>query len=98
MARLMDVGLSCRARRAGLEERVRRARPRPAGGGDGGRDLHHALVKLLAAKPVARVNTDHVAPVRASVADTLEELVARLPGEGAPRSGASRPGCGNPSR
>jgi segregation and condensation protein A len=36
-------------------------------------------VKLLADKPVVRVNTDHVAPVRASVADTVADLVAKLP-------------------
>jgi segregation and condensation protein A len=44
--------------------------------------LHRALVRLLAPKPVVRVNTDHVAPVRASVAETLEELVERLPAQG----------------
>lgn len=44
--------------------------------------IRSALVRLLAPKPVVRVNTDHVAPIRASVADTLDELVERLPHEG----------------
>jgi segregation and condensation protein A len=37
------------------------------------------LVKALTPKPVPRVDLDHVAPIRASVRDALEELVTELP-------------------
>jgi segregation and condensation protein A len=78
MARLMDTSDLSVARRAGLEERFVGLAPDILEGVSAG-DLHGAIVKLLAAKPVIRVNTDHVAPVRASVADTVADLVARLP-------------------
>ena len=81
MNRLMDVAQLSVPRRAGLEEQFVKLAPDPLEGVTAA-DLHQALVKVLAPKPLARINTDHIAPVRASVADTLEELVARLPGEG----------------
>jgi segregation and condensation protein A len=81
MTRLMDAAQLSVPRRAGLEEPFLRLAPDPLEGVTAG-DLHRALVKLLAPKPVVRVNTEHIAPVRASVADTLEELVGRLPAEG----------------
>jgi segregation and condensation protein A len=78
MSRLMETADQSVARRAGLEERFVGLAPDLL---EGVRveDLHGALLKLLAVKPVVRVNTDHVAPVRASVADTVEDLLARLP-------------------
>jgi segregation and condensation protein A len=78
MARLMDTSDLSVARRTGMEERFVGLAPDLLEGVDA-EDLHLAIVKLLAAKPVVRVNTDHVAPVRASVADTLADLVAKLP-------------------
>ena len=42
-------------------------------------DLARALVKALTPKPAPRVDLDHVAPIRASVRDALEELVRQLP-------------------
>jgi segregation and condensation protein A len=45
-------------------------------------DLAHALVRALTPKPVPRVDLDHVAPIRASVRDALEELVVELPRTG----------------
>jgi segregation and condensation protein A len=81
MNRLMDAAQLSVPRRAGLEERFLKLAPDPLEGVSA-TDLHQALVKLLAPKPEARVNTEHVAPVRASVAETLEELVGRLPAEG----------------
>jgi segregation and condensation protein A len=81
MERLMGVAELSVPRRAGLEERFLGLAPDPLEGLTA-TDLGGALVKLLAPQPVARVNTEHIAPVRASVADTLEELVAQLPGEG----------------
>jgi segregation and condensation protein A len=81
LCRLMDAADLSVPRRAGLEERFVGLAPDLLEGVTAGR-LRDALTNLLAPKPVPRVNTDHVAPIRASVADTLEELVARLPMEG----------------
>jgi segregation and condensation protein A len=46
-------------------------------------DLAQALVRALTPKPVPHVDLDHVAPIRASVRDALEELVVELPLAGA---------------
>jgi segregation and condensation protein A len=81
MSRLMDTSDLSVARRTGMEERFVGLAPDLLEG-VGAEDLHRAIVKLLAAKPVVRVNTDHVAPVRASVADTVTDLVAKLPSVG----------------
>jgi len=78
MSRLMDASDLSVARRTGLEERFVGLAPDLLEG-VGAEDLRGAIVKLLAAKPVVRVNTDHVAPVRASVADTVADLLATLP-------------------
>jgi segregation and condensation protein A len=64
-----------------LEERFLGLAPDLLEGVTAGR-LRDAMARLLVPKPVPKVNTDHVAPIRASVADTLEQLVARLPLEG----------------
>jgi segregation and condensation protein A len=81
LSRLMDSADLSVPRRAGLEERFLGLAPDLLEGVTPGR-LHDALARLLAPKPVPKVNTDHVAPIRASVAETLEQLVARLPREG----------------
>ena len=81
MERLMGAAELSVPRRAGLEERFLSLAPDPLEGVTA-QHLQGALVKLLAPRPAVRVNTEHIAPVRASVADTLEELVARLPAAG----------------
>lgn len=81
LSRLMASAEASVPRRAGLEERFVGLTPDPMEGLQA-HHLHDALVKLFTPKPVPRVNTDHVAPVRASVAETLEELVERLPAQG----------------
>ena len=81
MSRLMDCAQRSVPRRAGLEERFVGLAPDPLEGLTA-LDLRGALVKVLAPKPVTRVNTEHVAPVRASVAEVVDELVPRLPAEG----------------
>ncbi len=81
MNRLMDSAQRSVPRRVGLEERFVGLAPDPLEGLTA-IDLQSALAKLLAPKPVPRVNTEHVAPVRASVADVVDELVTRLPAEG----------------
>ncbi len=42
-------------------------------------DLHTAMSKVSAPRPTPRVDMNHVAPIRLSVAEAVEELVARLP-------------------
>lgn len=69
-------------RRAGLEDQFLGLAPDPLEG-VAPEHLKRTMLKLLAPKPVAHVNTEHVAPVRASVAETLGELVQRLPHHGA---------------
>jgi len=66
---------------AGLEERFIDVAPDILAGVTP-TDLANALVKALTPKPVPRVELDHVAPIRASVRDALEELVKDLPATG----------------
>jgi len=63
---------------AGLEERFIDLAPDILAGVTAA-DLANALVKALTPKPVPRVDLDHVAPIRASVRDALDELVIELP-------------------
>ncbi|HTW10292.1 MAG TPA: ScpA family protein [Acidimicrobiales bacterium] len=81
VAALMEQAERSLPRRAGLEEPFVALAPDPLEG-VGPEHLRRALLKLLTPKPAPQVNTDHVAPVRASVAETVEELLARLPSEG----------------
>jgi segregation and condensation protein A len=66
------------ARRAGPEEPFRWMAPdplerlRPAA-------LRNAALRVLAAPPVVVVDTDHIAPVRASVRDAVESVLRLLP-------------------
>jgi segregation and condensation protein A len=68
-------------RTAGLEERFIDVAPDILAGVTAV-DLAQALVRALTPKPAPRVDLDHVAPIRASVRDALEELVAELPNAG----------------
>jgi segregation and condensation protein A len=43
--------------------------------------LRDAARRVLEAKPEARVDTDHVAPIRASVADAIVTVLDRLPAD-----------------
>ena len=45
-------------------------------------DLHAAFLRAVAPKPSLRVDLDHVAPIRASVTDAVEELLDELPRAG----------------
>jgi segregation and condensation protein A len=81
MSRLMEAASLSRPRTAGLEERFVGLAPDPLATVTP-QQLHDAVVRLLAPRVAPRVNTDHVAPIRASVAETVGELVTRLPGEG----------------
>ncbi len=81
MARLMEEADLSVPRRAGLEERFIGLAPDLLEGVKATR-LRDAMVRLLMPEPLPVVNTDHVAPIRASVGDAVAVLVGRLPVEG----------------
>jgi segregation and condensation protein A len=45
-------------------------------------EVHAAFLRAVAPKPSVRVDLDHVAPIRASVTDAVEELLDELPRAG----------------
>ena len=65
-------------RRAGMEERFLGVMPDLLAGVTPER-LREALLKAMVPKPAPHVDLDHVAPIRASVADAVAELVDELP-------------------
>jgi len=65
-------------RTAGLEERFIGLAPDLLAGVTAER-LHGAFLTAAAPKPVPRVDLEHVAPIRASVADAVATLVTELP-------------------
>jgi segregation and condensation protein A len=65
-------------RRAGMEDRFLGVMPDLLAGVTPDR-LREACLKAVAPRPVPRVDLDHVAPIRASVADAVAELVDELP-------------------
>ena len=81
MQRLMDAAGLSWPRAAGARRAFRRPRARPARGRDGPK-LRDTLQALLAPKPGTRLLLDHVAPVRISVRDAVEELIDELPRAG----------------
>lgn len=82
-ARLADAGRSV-ARSAGPEEPFRSLAPDPLERVSLDAFLAAARAGLLP-KPVPEVDTDHVAPIRASVRDAVETILALLPATGAVR-------------
>lgn len=69
-------------RTAGLEERFLALAPDLLAGVTPA-DLHAAWLRVSSpAPPPPRVQLDHVAPVKVSVGEAVEDLVARLPGAG----------------
>jgi segregation and condensation protein A len=81
LSRLAAVAGRSYPRRAGMEERFLDVAPDLLAGitPDG---LRAALLRALMPKPVARVDLDHVAPIRISVADAVVELLDELPRTG----------------
>src|SRR5207248_11402180 len=79
LERMARIAGRSHPRVAGLEERFIDLAPDILAGVTP-TDLAQALVKALTPKPTPRVDLDHVAPIRASVRDALEELVSELPG------------------
>ena len=78
MSRLMDHASLSWPRTGGLEERYVGLAPDLLAGITADR-LKEAMDGLLAPRPQTRVILDHVAPVRASVRDAVEELLDELP-------------------
>ncbi len=81
LCRLGDAASHSYPRTAGLEDRFRDLAPDPLAGVTPLR-LRDAMGRAGAPKPQARVDLDHVAPVRASVTDAVAELVDELPRAG----------------
>lgn len=77
-SRLADDADRSFPRGAGADERFAELMPDLMDGVTPAR-LHRAFMKAVTPKPVPRIDLFHVAPVRASVADALTELVDELP-------------------
>ncbi len=78
LARRADAAGRCFPRRTGLEDRYLGLAPDLLAG-IGPADLHAAYMRATAPRSVPRVDTTHVAPIRASVADAVAELLDELP-------------------
>jgi segregation and condensation protein A len=81
MNRMMESASRSWPRLAGLDERYVDVAPDMLAGVRPD-DLRQAMEALLVPKPETRLLLDHVAPVRASVKDAVEELVDELPRAG----------------
>ena len=68
-------------RTAGLEERFVDLTPDLLAGVTAA-DIRDAFLRAITPKPLPRVDLDHVAPIRASVTDAVEELLDELPRAG----------------
>ena len=68
-------------RTAGLEERFLSLAPDLLAGVTPA-DIHAAWLRVSSPAPPPRVVLDHVAPIRVSVGEAVEDLAARLPGAG----------------
>ncbi len=68
-------------RRSGLEERFLRMAPDLLEGVTAD-DLRDAFLRAMAPRPSVHVDTEHIAPIRISVADAVIELVAEIPRSG----------------
>ena len=78
LAAMADVAGRSRPRRAGMEERFLDVAPDLLAGLTP-TDLRTAFLRVTAPKPVPHIDLDHLAPVRASVTDAVDELVDELP-------------------
>jgi len=77
-SRLADEADRSFARQAGADERFAELMPDLLDGVTGKR-LHAAYMRAVTPKPIPRIDLFHVAPVRASVADAVVELLDELP-------------------
>ncbi len=81
LSRLAGAAANSHPRTAGLEPRFLALAPDLLAG-VGPLDLRAAWLAATTPKPVAQVDLDHVAPIRVSVADVVDELAAALAGTG----------------
>jgi segregation and condensation protein A len=81
LARLAEDAGRSLPRTAGLEERFLSLVPDLLAGVSAA-DVHEAFVRAMRPKPQARVDLDHVAPIRVSVEDAVQELSRELPALG----------------
>ena len=81
LRRMMDAAGRSFPRTAGMEERYLELTPDLLAGVTPDR-LRRAYLSAMTPRPVPRVDLDHVAPIRASVADAVEELIDELPRSG----------------
>jgi segregation and condensation protein A len=81
LERLAQAASRSQPRTAGLEERFLSLVPDLLAGVTPA-DLHAAWLRVSAPAPLPRVDLDHVAPIRASVRDAVEVLLASLPATG----------------
>lgn len=81
LQRMMDAAGRCFPRTAGLEERFLELAPDLLAGVTPER-IRKACLSALTPRPMPRVDLDHVAPIRASVADAVTELLEELPRAG----------------
>ncbi len=81
LVRLMDAASRSYPRTSGLEERFAGLVPDLLEGVTPDR-LREALQNVLTPRPAPTVELDHVAPIRTSVAEAVDELTAELPRAG----------------
>lgn len=77
LARMVDDARRCALRLVGPEDQFLDLAPDPMAGVTPEK-LRDALVRALAPRPEPRIDLDHVAPVRASVAETVVTIADRL--------------------
>ena len=78
LQRLAEVAERSYARRAGMEERFLSLTP-DLMEGITPEKLKKAFLKAIAPKPIVRVDLEHVAPIRMSVWEAIDELADELP-------------------
>ncbi|MCP3936355.1 MAG: segregation/condensation protein A [Actinomycetia bacterium] len=78
MRSIADDASLCFPRTAGPDERFHELTPDLLAGVVAD-DLRRAFVRAITPKPIAKVETDHIAPIRISVTDAVSELVDELP-------------------
>jgi segregation and condensation protein A len=78
LARLAGLAERSVPRRVGMEERFAELAPDLLAGLTAAR-LREAFLRAIAPKPLIRIDLDHVAPVKMSVAEAVEELLDELP-------------------
>ena len=81
LSRMAGLAALSWPRTSGLEERFLALVPDFLAGVTGA-DLHAAYLRATQPKPVLKVDLDHVAPIRVSVSDAVEEVAARLAAAG----------------